>query len=113
MEKLHIILLEILGGPRKEFFIFLFSFRNNFLFIIFFVFLSILGILTLIGYYFFGPETPRGIYFISVVVLFLGSTNLLFLSILSEYVSKILEETKSRPKFIIKRILNDKSDKEN
>ena len=39
MEKLHIILLEILGGPRKGIFSFsYFPFRNNFLFIIFFVF---------------------------------------------------------------------------
>ena len=69
--------------------------------------LSIFGIFFNIFYYFYGPEAPRGIYFVAVLVLFLGSTNLLFLSILSEYVSKILDETKKRPKYIIKKILNN------
>ena len=69
--------------------------------------LSILGIIFNIFYYFFGPPAPRGIYSVAVLVLFLGSTNLLFLSILSEYVIKILDETKKRPAFIIKKILNN------
>tara|TARA_B110000238_G_C16115951_1_gene434825 strand:+ start:56 stop:988 length:933 start_codon:yes stop_codon:yes gene_type:complete len=69
--------------------------------------LSILGIIFNIFYYFFGPPAPRGIYSVAVLVLFLGSTNLLFLSILSEYVTKILDETKKRPLFIIKKILNN------
>ena len=69
--------------------------------------LSIFGIIFNIFYYFFGPPAPRGIFAVAVLVLFLGSTNLLFLSILSEYVSKILDETKKRPQFIIKKILND------
>ena len=68
---------------------------------------SILGIIFNIFYYFFGPPAPRGIYSVAVLVLFLGSTNLLFLSILSEYVTKILDETKKRPAFIIKKILNN------
>lgn len=74
----------------------------------FLFFLSIIGIFAQIGLYFFGPEAPRGIFFISVIVLFLGSTNLLFLSFISEYISKILDETKGRPKFIIKKIIKDK-----
>ena len=69
--------------------------------------LSIIGIFFQIFYYFFGPLAPRGIYSVAVLVLFLGSTNLLFLSILSEYVIKILDETKKRPAFIIKKILNN------
>jgi len=68
---------------------------------------SIFGIVFNIIYYLFGPEAPRGIYAIIVLILFLGSTNLLFLSILSEYICKILEETKKRPQFIIKEIIND------
>lgn len=69
--------------------------------------LSIFGIIFNIIYYFFGPLAPRGTYFIAVLILFLGSINLLFLSIISEYIQKILEETKKRPKFIIKKILNN------
>lgn len=69
--------------------------------------LSVFGIFFNIAYYFFGPPAPRGIYTIAVLVLFLGSTNLLFLSIISEYISKILDETKKRPQYIIKEILNN------
>jgi polyisoprenyl-phosphate glycosyltransferase len=69
--------------------------------------LSIFGIIFNIFYYFYGPTAPKGTYFIAVIVLFLGSTNLLFLSILSEYVSKIMDETKKRPLYIIKKILNN------
>ena len=69
--------------------------------------LSMFGIIFNVFYYFFGPPAPRGIFNVAVLVLFLGSTNLLFLSILSEYVSKILDETKKRPPFIIKKILNN------
>lgn len=70
--------------------------------------ISVFGIIFHIFYYFFGPPAPRGIYTAIVLILFLGSTNLLFLSIVSEYISKILEETKRRPKFIIKKIINKK-----
>ena len=51
--------------------------------------------------------TTETLFVIAVLVLFLGSTNLLFLSILSEYVSKILDETKKRPQYIIKKVLNN------
>jgi dolichol-phosphate mannosyltransferase len=74
-------------------------------------FLSIVGIFWHIAYYFFGPPAPRGTYTLIVIVLFLGSSNLLFLSILSEYISKILEETKNRPNYIIKNILNAERNK--
>jgi dolichol-phosphate mannosyltransferase len=77
------------------------SYVAYFLFIV-----SIFGIIFNIIYYFIEPA-PRGIYAIIVLVLFLGSTNLLFLSILSEYISKILEETKKRPSFLIKKIINN------
>ena len=78
------------------------SYLSYILFII-----SIFGIIFNMFYYFYGPLAPRGTYFIAVLVLFLGSTNLLFLSILSEYVSKILDETKKRPQYIIKKVLNN------
>lgn len=80
----------------------LFSYFSYAMFII-----SIIWIIYLIFDYFIGPEPVKGIYFNSVMVLFLGSANLLFLSVISEYISKILDESKKRPKFIIKEILND------
>jgi dolichol-phosphate mannosyltransferase len=82
---------------------------SYFAYVLFFI--SIIGIIWHIAYYFFGPPAPRGTYTLIVIVLFLGSCNLLFLSILSEYISKILEETKNRPNYIIKNILNAESNK--
>ncbi len=60
----------------------------------------------MLGYLFF-PDPPEGFTTIIIIVLFLGGTQLLSLGFISEYIAKILEETKNRPKFIIKEIIND------
>ena len=73
----------------------------------FIVILSILGIFIYFILYFVLPDTPKGIPTIIILVLFLGSIQLLCLSIIGEYLAKIFEETKKRPKYIIKEILND------
>lgn len=59
------------------------------------------------------PESaPRGLTTTLTVILFLGSVQLLALSILGEYIGKIFEEVKQRPKFIVKSIFKSKkSDK--
>ena len=92
----------------------IFSFSNVPIeFIIYFssiiVFISALALLFYIGYYFVNPSAPRGITTIIVLVLFLGGAQLLSISIIAEYIGKILEETKNRPKFIIDKIFNKKS----
>ena len=46
----------------------------------------------------FSPTEPIG-----VLILFLGGIQLLSISFISEYIAKILEETKNRPKFIMPR----------
>jgi glycosyltransferase involved in cell wall biosynthesis len=46
------------------------------------------------------PEMPHGISTVIVLVLFFGSLNVLAISIIGEYLIKIFEETKRRPKFI-------------
>jgi dolichol-phosphate mannosyltransferase len=50
------------------------------------------------------PEIPHGVATIAVLVLFFGGINLLAISILGEYLSKIFEEAKRRPKFIRKAL---------
>ena len=50
------------------------------------------------------PEIPHGISTIIVLILFFGSLNVLAISILGEYLSKIFEETKRRPKYIRKAV---------
>lgn len=56
------------------------------------------------------PESaPRGLTTMLTAVLFLGSVQLLALSILGEYIGKIFEEVKQRPKFIVKSIFKSKN----
>jgi len=46
------------------------------------------------------PNIPQGITTIIVLILFFGGVQLLAISILGEYLGKVFEETKKRPKFI-------------
>ena len=50
------------------------------------------------------PELPHGISLVIVLVAFFGSLNLLAVALVGEYLIKIFEETKRRPKFIRKSI---------
>ena len=50
------------------------------------------------------PEIPHGISTIVVLILFFGSLNVLAIAILGEYLIKIFEEAKRRPKFIRKAV---------
>ena len=70
-------------------------------------FLSVVATLFYIIAYFIYPDVPKGFTTGYILILVLGSTQLLAIAILSEYIGKILEETKNRPKFIIEKILND------
>ena len=53
------------------------------------------------------PSIPRGIAAIMAMVLFFGALQLLGISILGEYMGKIFEEVKGRPKYVVKNIFND------
>jgi len=69
-------------------------------------FLSIVGIIYQIMVRLLFPEsTPDGISTIIVLVLFIGSVQLLGISVLGEYIGKIFEEVKARPKFVVKNII--------
>ena len=76
--------------------------------IAFFTFLiSVSAIIFYVIIYFIRPEPPQGFLTLLVVSLFLGSIQLLSLSIIGEYIGRMFEETKGRPRFIIRDILND------
>lgn len=68
--------------------------------------LSFLGILAQIILKIIYPDTPRGLPITLISILFLGSIQLLSLSILGEYIGKIFEEVKNRPMYIVKDIIN-------
>lgn len=51
------------------------------------------------------PNTPQGATTILVIVLFIGAIQLLGISVLGQYIGKIFEEVKQRPKYIVKSII--------
>jgi dolichol-phosphate mannosyltransferase len=58
--------------------------------------------------YFRFHESPQGWMTITILVLFLGAVQLLSISIIGGYISRIFEEVKGRPNFIIRQIINKK-----
>ena len=66
---------------------------------------AFLGIIIQIILRFVYPNAPQGFSTVIVLILFFGGVELLAVSILGEYLSKIFEEGKSRPKFIRRSIL--------
>lgn len=70
--------------------------------------IALLGIIIQIILRTFLPNTPRGVSTILIVVLFIGAIQLLGISILGQYVGKIFEEVKQRPKYIVKSIFKKK-----
>ena len=68
--------------------------------------ISFLGIIIQVALKIFYPDTaPQGFTTLAVLILFFGGINLLAISFVGEYISKIFEETKNRPKFIRNEIL--------
>ena len=99
---------KMLHGQRKVFFFFIFTIRIYFLFVL----LNRINVIccnyVLFCILFYKSDSPKGITTIILLILFLGGIQLLFLSFISEYIAKILQETKKRPKYIIDRKINFK-----
>ncbi len=70
-------------------------------------FVSLFGMVIQIILRFIIPTTPIGITTILIVVLFIGAIQLLGISILGEYIGKIFEEVKQRPRYIVKSIFKN------
>lgn len=69
--------------------------------------IALIGIIYQIAYRLIFRSTPEGITTVLVVILFLGATQLLGLSIIGQYVAKIFEEVKQRPKYIVKSVFRN------
>ena len=81
-------------------------------YVAFFAFLvSCTGILLNFVLYLSNPYSPPGIPTIIFAIFFFGAVQLLSLSIIGEYLSKVLQEVKNRPRYILKEILNDERNK--
>lgn len=50
------------------------------------------------------PNAPQGTTTILIAVLFIGAIQLLCISVLGQYIGKIFEEVKQRPKYVVKSI---------
>lgn len=74
---------------------------------IFIVGFSFLFILWMLFSFFFFQNTPKGFTTVIVLMLFLGGIQLLSLAVIGEYVGRIFEEVKGRPKYILRNILNN------
>lgn len=70
--------------------------------------IALLGIILQIILRILLPNTPQGITTILVIVLFIGAIQLLGISVLGQYIGKIFEEVKQRPKYIVKSIFKKK-----
>lgn len=67
---------------------------------------SVLAIVVYIPYTYFVPGPP-GFLTTLLVILFLGSIQLLSLSVIAEYLARIFEEVKHRPIGLVEEIIND------
>ena len=65
-------------------------------------FIALVGIIAQVILRLILPSTPAGITTVLIAVLFLGAIQLLGISILGEYIGKIFEEVKQRPKYVVK-----------
>ncbi len=68
-------------------------------------FLSFLAIIIQVIAKILYPDIPHGITTIIVLVLFFGGVQLLAISVIGEYLSKVLDEAKARPKFIRDKVI--------
>ncbi len=79
---------------------------------LFSVAISLLAILFYLVLYFFIPDSPKGFLTLLIAVLFIGSVQLVVLSIVCEYLRRIFEEVKARPSAIVKEIINNHNKKQ-
>jgi len=70
-----------------------------------FILLIIAAIFYLILAIFF--PAPRGFLTLLMIILFIGSIQFLILAILGEYIGRIFEEVKGRPKYVIEQIVGE------
>ncbi|TDL51867.1 glycosyltransferase [Paenibacillus dendritiformis] len=75
---------------------------------LFLTILSLLGIVYYVILHFLKPDTPYGFSTIIVLILFLGAAQLLALSIIGEYIARIFNEVKNRPRYIVREVINKK-----
>lgn len=75
-----------------------------------FIVTMLVGLYYVVNYFIHPPSNAPGITTIIILVLAIGSIQLISLSIIGDYISKIVEEVKGRPRFIREKLVfNGKS----
>ncbi len=69
--------------------------------------LSVIGIFLVLYFRLFTDRNIPGFASLSIISLFLGGVQLLSVGVLGEYIKRIYDETKARPNYIIKKIINN------
>ena len=69
--------------------------------------IAIIGIIYYMYRYFVVKDTPQGWMTTVTLILLIGAIQLVSLSIIGAYISRLFEEIKGRPNFIISKILNE------
>lgn len=72
----------------------------------FVVILAAIAMVIYLVLYFVLPEAPHGTPTIIMLILFLGAIQLFSLSVIGEYLGKVFEEVKRRPKSLVQEALN-------
>nr|VFK08006.1 MAG: dolichol-phosphate mannosyltransferase [Candidatus Kentron sp. LPFa]VFK25773.1 MAG: dolichol-phosphate mannosyltransferase [Candidatus Kentron sp. LPFa] len=65
----------------------------------------LLALVSVLARFVFPESTPKGLTFISLLIMFFGSFTILGIGLLGEYIGKIFEETKARPSFIRRNLI--------
>jgi hypothetical protein len=68
---------------------------------------SVLVLVQLISRLLLPSLAPRGFTTVLIFILFFGSLNLLALSVMGEYLAKVVEEVKQRPHFIRRAVIRE------
>jgi dolichol-phosphate mannosyltransferase len=69
---------------------------------------TLFSIYSLVAKFFF-HQSPKGFTALILIVTFLSGVNMFFLGVIGEYVGRIYEEAKSRPLYVVDRVIGKRS----
>ncbi|TYQ12804.1 UNVERIFIED_CONTAM: dolichol-phosphate mannosyltransferase [Acetivibrio alkalicellulosi] len=75
-------------------------------------FIAMIGIVYYVVLHFVYDKTPYGFSTQVILTLFLSSLQLFALGIMGEYIARIFNEVKGRPRYVIREIINDNSSRD-